>query len=520
MIVSLRSEHATTGDSLPLRWMDFHEIVRLSATERNRLRRETGISDQELREVERVDRDVIYRVPVHYRAALQDGDYRIVGDPPFRFIDPDISVRHLSQDLRVWMSGYKDALLVEKILFALAERFPDITRLETIGQTHEGRPILALKIARNPAEQRNRPTVLLAGAHHGNEPLSVDYVLDFAYFLLYGTPAFEEEEGVIARSFRETFYRQTNAVGTEFFRQREHEDILDNFVIWCVPLVNADGLDSFWYRNVYSGRKNARDTTAPPGWNKEDGVDLNRNYPYQWDSGYEGSSSGEGRSLYFRGPTPASEPEVAAIMQLAERERFALALSFHCYATKILVPYTAEEATNPRPHVAWRLGQQLARAGISNRPDRDYVAVKNLYAVDGTDQDFLFHRYGTLAFIVEGSYLSPDYEPFGRLSIRGVRPIILRALQAFREGPVVTVYTTDEESQPLTAVVTIEEYDYYEGESFETRPRTGRFDFLLERPGVVTVQANRDGYLAARQRVQCNGGACEAHLKLTPVSSR
>ena len=46
------------------------------------------------------------------------------------------------------------------------------------------------------------------------------------------------------------------------------------------------------------------------------GVDLNRNYSFNWNSC--GGSSGNKRSDTYRGPSAASEPETKALMKLVE----------------------------------------------------------------------------------------------------------------------------------------------------------------------------------------------------------
>ncbi len=62
------------------------------------------------------------------------------------------------------------------------------------------------------------------------------------------------------------------------------------------------------------------------------GVDLNRNYGYQWGRDNEGSSNVECNEDY-RGPTAFSEPETAAIKGFVERNKnnIELVLNFHAY---------------------------------------------------------------------------------------------------------------------------------------------------------------------------------------------
>jgi protein MpaA len=52
-----------------------------------------------------------------------------------------------------------------------------------------------------------------------------------------------------------------------------------------------------------------------------DGVDLNRNFPYQWQPG--------GEATYYAGPHPSSEPETRAAMRLIERIRPAVTVWYH-----------------------------------------------------------------------------------------------------------------------------------------------------------------------------------------------
>jgi protein MpaA len=71
--------------------------------------------------------------------------------------------------------------------------------------------------------------------------------------------------------------------------------------LWVVPAYNPDGL-------ARGSRKNAH------------GVDLNRNFPYDW-ADLDGS--------YESGPRPASEPETRAVMRFLRDVRPDYILSFH-----------------------------------------------------------------------------------------------------------------------------------------------------------------------------------------------
>jgi len=84
------------------------------------------------------------------------------------------------------------------------------------------------------------------------------------------------------------------------------KNIVDNTEMYFIPVVNPDGYIYNQTTNPNGGglwRKNRRNN----GDNTY-GVDLNRNYSYNW--GYDNTgSSGNTNSDTYRGPSPFSEPE-------------------------------------------------------------------------------------------------------------------------------------------------------------------------------------------------------------------
>ncbi|HQI18556.1 MAG TPA: M14 family zinc carboxypeptidase [Leptospiraceae bacterium] len=433
-------------------------------------------------------------VPAEEAKKRRDRGYRTIQDPPFRYIDPEISTRRKSNDPEVWWSGYKDEEIVEKIVRGLATAYPGDATLFDIGKTHRGRHVLALRLG-SRAGIEQRPSFLFDGGHHGNEPLSVEYVLDVMRTLL--------------SSVSPVPGAPVSPVSLSYLEQRQMREYLDNFQIWCVPLVNPDGMNVFWNRSQIAGRRNGREL---------DGVDLNRNYPFYWNSGSRNASSDRPGSTFYRGPSPGSEPETKAMMNLADRQRFVVSLSYHTFATKVLVPYTTDGAISPVPMTGWRFANELVRAGRSNRPDKNYIAARNLYPVDGTDQDWLHNTYGTLAFIVEGSYQTPEFATGGLASIRGMRPLSLRALSLYANGPTIQVKVLDHSGKPARVRIRRLDQALLEQEHFETHPLTGTYDFILDEPGDTAIQVvfQENGKLRQILRtVHCSTGVCPVTIRLT-----
>lgn len=369
--------------------------------------------------------------------------------------------------------GYHDNFMVEDLLRAFARRYPTIATLHKIGETWQGLDICALKISDNPNDEEDEPAFLFVAAHHASELLSTEFVLDIIEYL---TVNYDTDDRV--------------------------RKLVDSYEIWCVPLVNPDGCFRFFHVTG-TGRKNGRDTNGNGEIDTTDGVDLNRNYPYRWHTLGERSSKSNPEHYWYRGPRPASEPETRAMMRLAEEQRFVMLISYHTSATKLLVPYTIDGVRNPEPSVAWMVGEQIAALSDSCRKDRSYKAVRNLYSVDGTDQDWYYWKYGTLAYILEGPRHNPPYERDRDRMAEGARPGWMYMLERLAQGPTLSGNVVDAETgAPLEAIITLDEIKTFEGEIHTSHPATGRFDRILPAQGTYHINFRKDGYLPKSVEVE------------------
>ena len=382
----------------------------------------------------------------------------------------------------------KNPRMVEALLRGWHKRYPKLTRLKKIGQSRQGRPIWALGIGAHAA----RPSFLLNGAHHGDEVLTVEFVLDAIQVLL-----------------------ESSATDPRVKRW------LQELTVWCVPVINPDGLAGSMEVFRYTGRKNGAGQTGSHPQVTYKGVDLNRNYPFRWGATTRKASGSRPTHWHYRGPSPGSEPETRAMMRLARQERFAASISFHSGTIGILAPYTIDGVKNPEPNEAWTVARQVARklgphpqplSAKSSRLWRFRVRRK-LYSVDGTDQDWLRHSFGTLALLVEGAVKTPLKPAPRKKIVEAVRPTWQLLLDRYLDGPTLSGEVLGPGGRGVQAEVRIRETTTHEGERWTTRARDGRFDRFLHAAGSYHVRVSAPGYRSQTRVVKVSGK--RVHLRIT-----
>lgn len=397
---------------------------------------------------------------------------------PWKYLDPALYARLGKPPTRTATGfrideSYKDAAMVEALLKGFAERFPEQSYLLEIGRSREGRPLWALKISDNPREDEDESAVLLDGAHHGGELLTPEFVLDAIQVLL-----------------------------ERYAKDASVRALVDSLEIWCVPLVNVDGNARYIHHTRDYDRKNGLDVEGDGDVDGWDGVDLYRNYPVRWGGLGEVGSRSNPFHYRYRGPAAGSEPEIRAMMALAERERFVASIDFHTNATKILVPYTDPSMKSPVVNEAWTVAEELANQLPLQVNGQRYTVARNLYPVDGTAQDWLRFAHGTVALLVEGPTNNPlPYSKGRNPAVIGTRPTWRLLLERVRGGPGLAGHVTDEDGTPVLAEVLVHEQRPMEGERWTTRPRDGRFARLLTAPGRYTVRVRAPGFADAMRTV-------------------
>ncbi|NCA83485.1 MAG: hypothetical protein EOM72_12205 [Opitutae bacterium] len=286
-------------------------------------------------------------------------------------------------------NDYHDEEDVDLLLTQFATNFPALAQKIQIGSTHLGRAIWALKISDNVAVDEPEPRVVIDANIHGNEHPGTEVALDIIWQLLYGYT--------------------NNATFAAW---------VDGMEIYVIPCLNPDGrflCDSSgntWRKN---GRHNSTNRLLRY---PNDGVDLNRNSSFDWNTGTSGSSTSPG-GVTYRGPSPGSEPEIQAYDALLQRVRPGFTLSFHTSWGVFYGPYGNTNVAMPAPDPFKSLGANIAR--VSTNEDgsayifasgHEFATMPDGYSVRGDRVDANYGLYGILAFGVEvgvGDQRPDDY---------------------------------------------------------------------------------------------------------------
>lgn len=231
------------------------------------------------------------------------------------------------------MGGYYTYQEMLDILDTMAAMYPDlISARQPIGDilTHEGRPIYWLRLSDNPDEDEDEPEVLYTALHHAREPNSLSQMIFYLWYLL-----------------------------ENYESDPEIQYLADNTEMYFIPCVNPDGYIYNETTNPFGGgmwRKNR--------WADEDsvvyGVDLNRNYGYEWGADNTGSSPNpEGAT--FRGPGPFSEPETQALKYFCEQRQFRIAFNYHTYGNLLIHPWGYNDQPTEEDGIFKGFGRLMTR---------------------------------------------------------------------------------------------------------------------------------------------------------------
>lgn len=185
-------------------------------------------------------------------------------------------------------------------VLSLGQVYPDAISVEHIGKSYMGKDMYIMKLGKGPVK------VLMTASIHGRENVTTNYLMR------------QTEE--IARAYtNNTTYEGYDVV-----------QLLSNFTIYISPMNNPDGVDIC---NAYAQPADVSDVTqwTQITWKANGrGVDLNRNFPFQWEEmKANDTENGAPSKMNFPGTAAASEPETQNLMKLVQNNDFKFCLNFH-----------------------------------------------------------------------------------------------------------------------------------------------------------------------------------------------
>lgn len=204
------------------------------------------------------------------------------------------------------MGGYFNVLEVMNEMDTLIQYYPNIVTRKLLGYSVENRPIHSIRFFVGDTTQV-KPQILFTSLHHSQEPGSVHSLIFFMHFL-----------------------------SEHYGQDAEITYLLDHLDIYFVPYINPDGYAYNFANNPNGGgtwRKNRKNNGL-----LSTGVDLNRNYGYEWGFDNIGSQP-IGSSPWYRGENAFSEPESQAMREFINGKSIKMAINWHSYGNLLIYPW-------------------------------------------------------------------------------------------------------------------------------------------------------------------------------------
>jgi murein tripeptide amidase MpaA len=176
------------------------------------------------------------------------------------------------------------------------------------------------------------------------------------------------------------------------------------------------------------------------------GADLNRNFPFRWNSCLpsDGCSSGSQCNVNYRGPSAASEPETQAVTNYVRSQypdlraddlgaaapvtTSGIFFDVHSYSELVLWPWGFTSSIAPNGTALQTLGRKFAYFN-----SYDPLQAIGLYPTDGTTDDFAYGELGLPAFTFElGTTFMEDCSTFENIIVPNNISALVYGLKAAR----------------------------------------------------------------------------------------
>lgn len=223
-----------------------------------------------------------------------------------------------------FFSDFQTVEAINAWMVLMTTLYPKTTRIVNLGKSHEGRDVQGLQIFQERSlyerlRGKKRKTIVINGALHAREWISVSTVCYVAYSLIVG-----------------------KAVGPAI------GSLLSQFDFVFFPTVNVDGYAYTWTDRLW--RKNRQATSV----SYCRGIDLDRNWAFGWTEGGAIGSRSNPCSENYQGANPFDADETRLLsgyineMQDSSDRALTGYLDLHSYAQTILYPYALSCDVEPR----------------------------------------------------------------------------------------------------------------------------------------------------------------------------
>jgi murein tripeptide amidase MpaA len=326
---------------------------------------------------------------------------------------------------------------LEKILRGWAEEYPQIVALSQLGESFEKRPLWLLTITnRETGDDTTKPALWIDGNIHATEIAGTTTCLYIIHHLLTN---YIKDESIKTLIDRSTFYigPRVNPDGAALamasnpqylrsgvraypYEEKDeglHEEDIDGdgriLQIripdpggdWKVSSLDPrlmekcrpDETEGKFYRLLMEGIINEWDGYIIKEARPFQGLDFNRNFPFEWKP--EGEQQGSG-------PYPASEPEINAVVDFISRHpNISIAITYHTFSRVILRPYSTKPDDDMETEDLW-VFQKMGEIGanetgyrcVSTFHDFKYHPKK---VTVGAFDDWIYDQLGIYSFTIE-----------------------------------------------------------------------------------------------------------------------
>lgn len=291
-------------------------------------------------------------------------------------------------------------------LINLQQSNTDIMKVTSIGQTYQGRDIWMVKLSDNVMLDEDEPGVLFMGAHHGNEKVTYEVLLNFIEYI---TETYKREntdddsDGTINEDPIDGIDNDNDGSIDEDPSEDRVRTVLNNTQIYIIPMVSPDGVEANSRKNMapnYGPFDTASQVTSI-------GVNLNRNYDDNWylyymfPLKYHFLLNTLDSSFNYRGPYPFSENETKAVKDFVDEHDILISLSFHSYSEVILFPWMHTSAPTPDEDLFISIGENMSSINKYRLYTGGDYLIPRLGGTLGSSENWLYREHGIISFTME-----------------------------------------------------------------------------------------------------------------------